>query len=84
MVCYCRAGLNLHVSDDKDPKTKMLIAAANQHSSSSASESVNAAAFTAALFHCEPLICFIHYPPQSPTGAGDGGVYTLGPSSAKL
>lgn len=79
MVCYCRAGLNLHVSDDKDPKTKMLIAAANQHSSSSASES--AGAFTAAL---EPLICFIHYPPRSPTGAGDGGVYALGPSSAKL
>lgn len=25
MVCCCRSGLNLHVSDDRDPQTEMLI-----------------------------------------------------------
>lgn len=84
MVCCCRADLNLHVSDDKYPKTKMLIVPTNLHSCSSALADVTIGIFTALLPHCEPLIRLINYPPQSPTGAGDGGVYTLDPSSTKL
>lgn len=84
LVCCCRTGLNLHVSDDKYPKTKMLIAPTNQHSCSSALADVTIGIFTAMRLHCEPLIRLINYPPQSLTGAGDGRVYTLDPSSTKL
>lgn len=84
MVCCCCAGLNLHVLDDKYPKTKMLIAPTNQHSCSSALADVTISIFTALLLQCEPLIRLINYPSQSPTGAGDDGVYTLDPSSTKL
>ena len=84
MVCCCRAGLNLHVSDDKYPKTKMLIVPTNQHSCSSALADVTIGIFTAPPLHWETLTRLINYPPQSPTGAGDGGVYTLDPSSTKL
>lgn len=68
-VCCCRASLNLHVSDDKYPKTKMLIASTNQHSCSSALADVTIGIFTALLLHCEPLIRLINYPLQSLTGA---------------
>lgn len=66
MVCCCRAGLNLHVSDDKYPKTKMLIAPANQHSCSSALAGVTTGIFTAPRLHCEPLIRLINYPTAVP------------------
>lgn len=82
-VCCCRASLNLHVSDDKYPKTEMLIAPTNQHSCSSALADVTISIFTVLILHCETHI-LISYPPQSPTGAGDDGVYTLDPSSTKL
>lgn len=84
MVCCCRAGLNLHVLDDKYPKTKMLIAPTNQHSFCPALADVTVGIFTALLLQREPLIRFISAPSQSPTGAGDVGVYALDPSSAKL
>lgn len=51
MVCCCHTGLNLHVLDDKDPKTKMLIAPTNQHSCSSAQADATAGISTAMLLH---------------------------------
>lgn len=85
MVCCCRAALNLHVLDDKYPKTKMLIAPTNQqHSFSPALADAAIGIFTALLLRREPLIRLVGYPSQSPTGAGDVGVYALDPSSTKL
>lgn len=81
MVCCCRTVLNLHVLCDKGLKTKMLITSSNEHSYSSTLANLSTGTFTAMLLHCELLI---HYPLQSPTGAGDGSVYTQDPPSTKL
>lgn len=76
MVCCCRAGLNLHVSGDKDPKTEMLIGPTNQQSGSSARADVTVSVFTALQLHRESLIHLMEHPRQSPTGAGNSaGLY---------
>lgn len=82
-VCCCRAALNLHVSDDKYPKTKMLIAPANQHSPLGSSVRCRhryllrppAAAAAATPRATHPP----HQLPITVTGAGDDGVYALDP-----
>lgn len=84
MVCCYHTVLNLHVLCDKGLKTKMLITSSNEHSYSSTLANLSTGTFTAMLLHCELLIFFIHYPLQSPTGAGDGSVYTQDPPSTKL
>lgn len=77
MVCCCRrAGLNLHVLDDKYPKTKMLIAPTNQHSRSSRCHHRNLYGPAIAL---RALTLLISYPPPSLTGAGDDSIYSLHP-----
>lgn len=73
MVCCCRAGLNLHVSDDKYPKTKMLIAPANQHSCSSALADATVGIFTA--------LRATHPPHQLSTAAPDRCWLCLCPQS---
>lgn len=81
VCCYCRAGLNLHVLDDKYPKTKMLIAPTNQHSRSSRCHHWNLYGPTIAL---RALTLLISYPPPSLTGAGDYSVSSLHPPSTEL
>lgn len=76
MVRCCRAALNLCALDGRGPKTKMLIVSSNEHSFAPTLAHLTTGTFTAALLDCELLIRLIHYPLQSPTGAGDGGVYT--------
>lgn len=79
-VCCCRAALNLHVSDDKYPKTKMLIAPANQHSPLGSSVRCRHRYLLRPPAAAAPRAT--HPPHQLPiavTGAGDDGVYALDP-----